>query len=176
MAEEKDLEFEEEELGSEEALKKLREKLKLAQAERQEYLEASQRLRADYVNLKRESETARLELTKFANEGLLLETISVLDSFEQAFSHQESWAGVPEVWRQGVEQIHDKLGAVLKKHGIEVLDPVGQEFNPSEAQAVGTIDTEKDEDDNMVLEVVQKGYRLHGKVIRPASVRVGHKI
>ena len=131
MEEEKDLEFEEE-LEPGDALKRLREKLKIAQAERQEYLDASQRLRADYVNLKRESEAARLELTKFANEGLLLETIRVLDSFEPAFSHKESWAG--------------------------------------------NIDTKKDEEDNMVLEVVQKGYSLHGKVIRPASVRVGHKV
>lgn len=175
MSEEKDLEIEEE-LDPTESLKKLRDKLRVCRQERQEYLDASQRLRADYVNLKRESETARAELTKFANEGLLLETISVLDSFEQAFSHQDSWAGVPEVWRKGVEQIHSKLEVVLKKHGIEVIEPLNQAFDPTEAQAVGTIDTDKDEDDNMVLEVVQKGYRLHGKVIRPASVRVGHKV
>ncbi len=176
MEEDKDLEFEDEATTPAHALKKLREKLKLCQAERQEYLDTSQRLKADYVNLKRESETARVELTKFANEGLLLETINVLDSFEQAFSHQESWSNVPEVWRRGVEQIHDKLGSVLKKHGIEVVNPVGRTFDPTESQAVGTIDTGKDEDDNIVLEVVQEGYRLHGKVIRPASVRIGHKV
>lgn len=175
MDEDKDLEFEEE-IAPTLALKKLREKLELCQAERQEYLTASQRLKADYVNLKRESETAQVELTKFANEGLLLETISVLDSFEQAFSHQESWSNVPEVWRLGVEQIHDKLGAVLKKHGIEIIDPAGRTFDPAESQAVGTVDTEVDKDDNLVLEVVQKGYRLHGKVIRPASVKVGRKV
>ncbi len=161
-----------EEAGAGEALKKLRDKLKLCQAEKQEYLDASQRLRADYANLKRTSEQAAEKLAKFANEKLLLDFISVMDGFDQALS----LADTDETWREGIQNLANKMQGIFQRHGLEAINPIGQTFDPNLAQAIANIDTNKAEEDNLVLEVIQKGYQLHHKVIRPAMVKVGHKI
>lgn len=156
-------------------LKKLKAKLKLCQTERQEYLDASQRLRADYVNLKRASEQERDKLAKFASERLVLELLGIVDNFDHALADRAAWEALPAEWRQGMEQIASKLRAVLSNHGVVEDNPLGQSFDPALHQAVGTIDTDNQDDDNTILAVLQKGYRLHGRVIRPASVKVGHK-
>lgn len=169
-----ELEVAEEELGDE--LKKLKEKLKVCQTERQEYLETSQRLRADYVNLKRSSETERDKLAKFANEPLLIELVTLSEHFAQATADSAAWEALPGEWRQGMEQIQSELAKILQKQGVEVIEPMGEEFDPAAHQAVGMIDTEKAKEDNKVLQVMQRGFKLHDKVIRPATVKVGRKI
>src|SRR3989344_6757839 len=73
------------------ALKKLREKLKVSQAERQEFLEMSQRLKADYVNLKRDEAKLREENRRYAKHDLLLELLDVVDSFDLAMANKETW-------------------------------------------------------------------------------------
>jgi len=156
------------------ALKKLREKLKVSQAERQEFLEMSQRLKADYVNLKRDEAKLREENRRYAKHDLLLELLDVVDSFDLAMANKETWEVVSANWRQGVEYIYGKLLTILKQHDLTEINPLGQAFNPELGHSVGTIDTEKSDEDNMVLEVVQKGYKLHDRVIRPAKVKVGH--
>lgn len=158
------------------ALKQLREKLKISQTERQEFLAMSQRLKADYVNLKRDEAKLRDLAVKYAKQDLLLELIEVADSFELAMANRAAWEAVSENWRQGIEYIYSKLAGILKQHGLETIDPLNQPFNPELHHSVGTIDTEDPVKDNMVLEVVQKGYQLHDRVVRPARVKVGHKI
>lgn len=152
------------------ALKKLREKLKLCQTERQEYLDASQRLRADYVNLKRNSERGAEQLAKFAGEKLLLEFITVMDGFDQALSIEN----VDKTWHEGIQNLANKMQSIFRQHGLEAIDPLGKKFDPNLAQAIANIDTNNPNEDNTVLEVVQKGYQLHERVIRPAMVKVGH--
>jgi molecular chaperone GrpE len=164
------------EVNPQAALKKLREKLKVSQAERQEYLEMSQRLKADYVNLKRDEAKLREENRKYAKHDLLLELLDVADSFDMAMANKEAWEAVPANWRKGVEYIYSKLLTILKQHDLTEINPLGQEFNPAEHHSVATIDTTESDDDNMVLNVVQKGYKLHDRVIRPAKVKVGHFI
>ena len=156
------------------ALKKLREKLKVCQKERQEFLEMSQRLKADYVNLKRDEAKLRDENRKYAKHDLLLELLVVVDSFDLAMANKEAWEAVPANWRQGVEYIYGKLLTILKQHDLTEINPLGQPFNPELQHSVATIDTTEADEDNMVLNVVQKGYKLHDRVIRPAKVKVGH--
>jgi molecular chaperone GrpE len=162
------------------ALKKLREKLKQCQEERQEFLEMSQRLKADYVNLKRDEEKRRTEMMQFAKSGLLLEMLDLADSFDLAFANKQAWESVNENWRKGVEYIYGKLISVFEQNGLEMIDPLGKTFNPEEHHSVAAVklsdlpDTEAG--DNKVLEVVQKGYKLNGRVLRPAKVKVGHKV
>ena len=162
--------------GGPEALKKLREKLKVCQAERAEFLALSQRLKADYINLKRDEARAREAAVKHANQNLLLELIDLADSFELAMANETAWQSVSENWRRGVEYIYAKLAGVMENHGLTVIDPLDQPFDPESAHAVGHLDTENPEQDNKVLAVIQKGYRLAEKVIRPARVKVGRKI
>jgi molecular chaperone GrpE len=158
-------------------LKKLREKLKTVQAERQEYLDASQRLRADYLNLRRETEAERETLLKTASAGLLAELLEVADGFEQAMGNAQAWQQTPESWRQGMEQIYAKLQAIFTRHGLEEINPLGEMFDPTRHQAVGLTKPELDGDgkmaeENRISAVVQKGYRLGERLIRPARVKI----
>jgi molecular chaperone GrpE len=157
-------------------VKKLKEKLDRALAEKQEYLDMSQRLRADYLNLQKNQAEATGQIVKLANEKLIKDLLSTLESFDLAFANKAAWEAVDATWRAGVENIYQRLLASLQKHGVAVLDPLKQVFNPEEQQSVGVVETALDTDDNMVLEVVQKGYALNGKVIKPALVKIGHKI
>lgn len=158
------------------ALKKLREKLAACQAERQEFLEMSQRLKADYVNLKRDEEKRRTEMTQFAKSGLLLELLDLADNFDFAFANKEAWEKVDENWRKGVEYIYAKLIDIFEQNNLMMIDPLGEDFNPEEQHSVATAPVEDPAEDNKVLEVVQKGYKLNGRVLRPAKVKVGHKV
>ncbi|MBI2100253.1 MAG: nucleotide exchange factor GrpE [Candidatus Vogelbacteria bacterium] len=161
-------------LGPEAKVKRLQEKLKLCQTEKQEYLETSQRLRADYVNLKRREEEARSEIVKFAREPLLLDLLELADVFELAFANKETWETVAQNWRHGVEYIYSKLITIFEQNNLAEINPVGQDFDPSEHHSIGQVAADKKEDDNKVLEVVQKGYKLNSKIIRPAKVKIGH--
>jgi len=159
--------------GLQSKLKKLRQELKACQAEKQEYLAGWQRSKADYLNLKREEETKRAETSKYAKADVLNDLIQLADSFTMAFANKEAWASVPENWRKGVEYIHSQLLVVFRDHGLAELDPLGQIFDPATSESVGEIETDKKNDDDKVLEVIKKGYRLGDRVIRPAQVRIG---
>ena len=95
------------------AIKKLREKLKTSQSERQAFLEMSQRLKADYVNLKKDEAKSREDSVKYAQQDLLLELIDLADSFELAMSNKATWETVSPNWRQGVEYIYGQLQNIL---------------------------------------------------------------
>lgn len=146
-----------------ESIKKLREKLKTAEDKAKEYLDSWQRTQADFVNIRRRDEEAKQEFLKFANFKLLEELIPVLDSFNIALSAGHS----------DLEPLYSQLISVLKGRGLEELEPLGQEFRPEEHEALGIVNTDKKEEDQKVLEVLQKGYRLNGRVVRPAKVKVG---
>ena len=78
--------------------------------------------------------------------------------------------------REGLEMIYKQLMQVLRSKGLEELNPLGQPFDPKEHESIGFVSAEKSEDDHKVLEVVQKGYILSGKILRPAKVRIGEYI
>ncbi len=176
MSDEVIIEPEAEENNSGEAIKKLREKLKTCQGERQEYLDMSQRLRADYVNFRRQAEVEKAQAVQFASEDILRELIDLADTFELAFANQVAWQAVSENWRQGVEYIYAKLLTIFQRYGLEPIEPVRQPFNPAEHHSIMAIDTNVPEEDNLILEVSQKGYRWRDKIIRPAQVKVGHYV
>lgn len=163
-------------LGPEAKLKRLEAKLKACQAEKEEYLMTSQRLKADYLNLKRREEEGRAEMVKFAKEPLLLELLELADTFELAFANKEAWEAVAQNWRHGVEYIYSKLLTIFEQNNLSEINPLGEIFDPATQHSIGNVDTDKETEDNKVLEVVQKGYKLSNKIIRPAKVKIGHKI
>jgi molecular chaperone GrpE len=146
-----------------ETIKKLRERLKAAEEKAKEYLGELQRSKADFVNMRKRDEEAKQEFVKFAKSDVLSELIPVLDGFDQAMSH-----GI-----EGVEPLYRLLMKTLSQHGLEESNPVGETFNPMYHEAIGTIKTDREEEDHKILEVLSKGYILSGKVIRPAKVRIG---
>jgi len=177
--EEGDAIAEQEEIISEEdentpkLISKLRERLKECEIEKQNNLNGWQRERADFVNFKKRSEEEKKEFIKFANEALISDIIPVLESFEMAFSNKKVWESLPEEWRKGVEYIHSQLLNALKDNGLEELNPPkGEKFDPSVHIAESSSSTFDKKEDNVIIQVVKKGYRLNGKTIIPPRVIV----
>jgi molecular chaperone GrpE len=154
-------------------IKKLRDKLKICVEEKQAYLDGWQRSKADFVNARKKDEEMRTNLVSFAKEGLILDLLTSVDNFDMAFANKEVWESVDKNWRIGIEHIHSQLLKTLEEHGLEQFDPLGEQFDPTRHDSIETVVVEKKTDDHKVVEVIQKGYILGGKVIRPAKVKVG---
>lgn len=146
-----------------EQLKKLRERLKESEAKAKEYLDGWQRCQAESANARKRDEEAKKEFAKFAKADTIEQLMPVLDSFELSLPHGN----------KELEVIYRQLMQVLKANGLEEDNPKGREFNPREHEAIGTIATSDEGEDHKILEVVQKGYILQGRIIRPAKVRIG---
>ena len=143
-------------------VKKAKDELKACQKERAEYLAGWQRAKADYINLQREHEKKIADYFKFANEGLILEILPILDSFEAAIKNGGD---------KGIEQLYNQLLGVLKNNGLESIKALGEKFNPELHEVIETVKSDKGE--GIVVEEIQRGYKLHGKVIRPSKVKIG---
>jgi molecular chaperone GrpE len=155
-----------------EVIKRLRDKLHEAVAEKQQYLDGWQRTKADFANYKKREEEQKSEFIKFAREGLIGDIIPVLESFHMAFANKAAWEKVDPSWRVGVEYIHTQLNQVLASHGLTPVNPIGETFNPKEETAIETIPTNDPSQDHKIAEVTQLGYKLSGKLIRSPRVKV----
>lgn len=151
------------------------------QQERDEYLNNWKRERADFLNYKKD-ETKRLEdFVKFANEAVILEVIEVLDDLERARQNfaEQNLGG--QAAQEGLAQVVNKFMELLKKYGVERIK-VESNFNPLLHESV-TAETQneteeiwnEEEKNEEKLEEVRTGYTMHGKVIRPARVRILNK-
>jgi len=159
--------------SSQAKIKKLREELKAVRKERDEYLTGWQRAKADFINARKDEEKSRAEFVKSANKELVLDILTTLDNFDMAFANKEAWEKVDKSWRTGVEYIYNQLLGTLEQNGLNQLVPLGQEFDPNIHTSVESVPVEKPEDEHKILEVVQKGYTLHGSLIRSPKVKVG---
>jgi molecular chaperone GrpE len=157
-----------------ETIKKLREKLKKVEAEAKEYLDGWQRAKADFINIRKRDEEAKQEFVKFSKEEIVTDLIPVLDSFDLAFSNKEAWQSLPKDWRMGMESIYNQLLTALSSHGVQKLIPKGETFNPKLHEAIEIVQVDDKSEDGKILEVVQPGYTLAGKEVRPPKVKVGH--
>ncbi len=145
-----------------ETIKKLRGRLKDAEQKAKEHLDNWQRAQAEFVNLRKRDEESKVDFLKFANATLIKELLSVVDACDQAVEHGH----------KDVEPIQKLLVKILKQEGVEEINPVGEPFNPSEHEAVGSVKAETEAEDHTIADVLQKGYNLAGKNIRPAKVRL----
>ncbi len=172
-AEEADVVIDEEaEMATPQIVKTLREKLKKAVEEKQEYLTNWQKDKAEFVNARRRDEESKQEFLKFANLGVIEELLPVLDSFDMAMGNKAMWESVSKEWRVGVEGIYTQLGNVLQKHGATAFGTIGDMFDPNLHHSIGLTETTDPSQEDKVAEVMQKGYTVSGKVIRPALVKV----
>lgn len=168
-----DIEYSEDDAREE--IKKLKIKIKELQKESGENLLGWQRSKADYANARKEEDKNRGELIKYANENILTELLPVLDAFQMAMGNKESWEKVESGWRSGMEYIFGILKSTLEKNGVTEENPLGQKLDVTKHNPIGIIETEDDAKDGLIAEVVQKGYFLNGKEIRPAGVKVFEK-
>jgi molecular chaperone GrpE len=157
-------------------MKKLREKIKNLEEKNQEYLTGWQKERAEGVNLRKRLEEEKKEFAKFAKEDIATELIPVLDSFESAFKNKEAWEKVDRNWRVGVEYIHTQLVNVLANHGVLVVNPLGQNFDPQRDEAIEMVSVENEADNHKILEVASVGYKIGERIIRAPKVKIGEYI
>jgi molecular chaperone GrpE len=155
-----------------ERLKQLREKLKECSAEKQSYLDGWQRLKADFVNYKRREEENKQDFLKYSREGIITDLLPVLESFRMAFANKEAWEKIDPSWRMGVEHIHTQLMQVLTGHGLSLVDPKGEVFDPNEHDALEIVPTQESTLHHKIAEVLHVGYRLNGKLIKSPQVKV----
>lgn len=135
----------------------------------QTYMNNWQRTAADFQNYKRRVEEERGEMARFANAALVINLLPMLDDLERALATVDSaLAGL--TWVDGIRLIHRKFQAVLEMAGIQEIDADGHMFDPAMHEAIA----QQPGEESKVLSVVQKGYRLGDRVVRPAMVIVGN--
>ena len=127
------------------------------------------RLMAEFQNYKKRVAKEKSDIHSYANEKIVTELLEVLDNFERALASDNSTD--VEGYAQGMKLIFDQLLGVLTKSGLVEVKALGEEFDPNMHNAVMTADSEE-YDSNKVCSVLQKGYTLNGKVIRPSMVTV----
>ena len=155
------LKLEEEIHTLQEEKKQLEEKVKLAQAES--------------INYRRRKDEETESLLKFANQGIITEIIPIVDNFERAINKDENeLSDELKKYFVGFKMMYSQLVDVLKKYGVEEINRVGEVFDPKQEQALLT-DSREDLEDEVVIEVLLKGYKLKDRVIRPASVKINQK-
>lgn len=159
-------------------LAELRQKLKEAEARAeqekaraQENLDRWQRAQADLANFRRRTQFERDEERKYGAEPVVNALLPVLDSFERAWQ-TFPWQLRNLTWLQGIDLIHRQLQRLLELVGVSRIEAEGQPFDPALHEAV---DREEHEGPPHVVAVLQAGYKLHERVIRPALVKVGAK-
>lgn len=131
------------------------------------------RLGAEFDNFKKRMERERVEFLKYANAGSVLELIKVIDHFERAVEAAEKSKDFDSLL-QGVKMIQAEIEGTLRKKGLERIKVVGELFDPHRHEAVAEVLTDE-YPEHTVVEELQKGYLLEGKVIRPAAVKVAKK-
>lgn len=130
-----------------------------------------QRAQADYQNLKKESTQSSIDSIRLANKGLIENLIPVFDNFELAIKHLPKDLQ-DNNWVQGVVYIHKQLQDILIAEGVEIVDPMGNIFDPNIHEAVDSIEIQDQSKKNTIIEVLQVGYKLNGSLIRSARVKV----
>ena len=154
---------------------KLLEQISKLQEENQALLEKVKLAQAEVVNYRKRKDEETQNMLKFANQDLITELINVADNFERAIKLDDNdLTDELSKFLDGFKMMYANLMEILKKFGVEEINRVGEVFNPNEEQALMT-DSIKEMDDDVVTEVLLKGYKLNGRVIRPASVKVNSK-
>jgi molecular chaperone GrpE len=169
------LEFEFNEDGEEDlkkTLKKLRADLKQAKAEKEEYLTGWQKERAEFANYRKQEDERKAIFSEAMRERILTRFLSVSDSFNMAFANREAWEKVDENWRKGVEYIYTQMNSIFEEYGVKAIGEVGDVFDPNMHQSIDVVETDKKELEHTIANVIQKGYKLGERVVRPARVNV----
>lgn len=133
-----------------------------------ELTDSLKRKQAEFENYQKRMESMASDNAKFAAQNMLLKLFPVVDNFELSFHHMNN----QEEFVNGIKIVHKQLLDILTDQGVEQVSLIGQEYDPSKAQALQIIEGEKD---NVIVQELEKCYTLHDKVIRQGKVIVSKK-
>jgi molecular chaperone GrpE len=132
----------------------------------EDYLALAQRIQADFENYRKRAAKEAALAGQRAKSGLVRELLPIVDNLERALASAEEGE---QHLAEGVRLVHAELIAVLERNGVEQFDPAGDKFDPAEHEALSV---RADGEPGVVVDVVEKGYRANGTVLRPARVVV----
>ena len=160
----------EEEIPVEEKLELIQAALEASEAKAEEYLDGWQRAQAEFANFRKRQERER-ELAKFESVGRIIKRyLPIIDDLERALKDRPE-EGDGAAWAEGIELIYRKLISILEAEGVTPIEAEGEMFDPNLHEAI--LQTPSDEHESgQVIEVMQTGYVLGERVLRPAVVRV----
>ena len=138
------------------------------QRERDEYLDLARRSQADFENYRKRAAREAAAAGERAKSGLVRELLPVVDNLERALASAEA---SEQHLAEGVRLVHSELIAVLERNGVKQFDPSGERFDPGEHEAL-SMRPQDGAESGVVIDVVEKGYRANGAVLRPARVVV----
>lgn len=144
----------------------LKGKLEQCQKQKEEYLAGWQRARADFLNYKKEEMERISGLIVYAHEEMLLKLLPILDDFDRAEKEIKD-----ETSLKGFQQVKDQFHNLLKTYGLEEMETIGQKFDPNFHEAVEQVDN-KEKESGVIVEEIEKGYLIQGRVLRVAKVKV----
>ncbi len=148
----------------------LTEELQQAQGKAKEFFEGWQRERADFANYKRRIERDQQTLAQNIKGDVIKKYLTILDDLERAMKTRPT-EGPAEAWANGIELVMRKLQSILESEGVRRIPAETEEFNPTRHEAI-TYEESPDHKSGEIIEVVQQGYTLGDRILRPALVRV----
>jgi len=148
--------------------------LKEAAAKAKEYWDRILRLQAEFDNTRKRLEKEKQDFAKFANEGIILELLNILDDLERTLELAQSKHEDLPAFLKGVEMILAHLYEMLKEYGVRPIEAEGKTFDPNYHEALMQTE-DKDKPEHTVLEELQKGYMLNDRVIRTSKVKVSKR-
>ena len=148
-------------------------KIKKLEAELQEWKNSYTRKLAEFQNFTKRKENEVAEMRKYASEGIVVKLLDNIDNLERAVDASKESQNFDSLI-EGVNMILNNLKNLLTEEGVEEIEAAGKEYDPYEHKAMIT-ENKEELDDNVVVQVFQKGYKMKGKVVRPAMVTVNKK-
>lgn len=145
------------------------EKIEELEKENEKYLDRLKHLQADFENYKRRATKEKKEIIALATERLVRELLTLLDDFERALANSKDWKN-PADHRRGLEMLYSQLSDIISREGVEAID-TDCKIDPFMHEVMTRVES-PDYDDNRIIECLRTGYKMGGKVIRPAQVVV----
>ncbi len=175
--EENDIELEEVELKEADKLKLLRKKLEQCEEDKKTHLDELQRAKAEFLNARKRLEEEKITDRMRAKISHVEQLLPLCDSFQMAMSNKEVWEKADEFWRKGIEGIYSQLSKIIESYGVNIINPIGEAFDPHRHEAIGTEPVDTEDKQDIVQSVVQSGYEMkvgeRTELIRPARVTTG---
>lgn len=150
------------------------EALKAKAAERDAFYDKYVRAHAEFENVRKRLEKDKNDFVKYANEGMIIEFLPIIDNLEIAEKHIKEAKDFDAVTK-GVDMIQSQIQGFLKDIGLERVKTAGEKFDPNMHEAVETEES-KDKEDGLISSELKPGYKLNGRLLRPAMVKIVKKI